>query len=207
MQRGAVLCGAVKLHAILARIACAGYDAWDAGNLCFLHKRVILFGDRPFHARSLKHLHKFRALQRKLGVFSALVFHLHGWDGMRRKPFKILFRVACVDNHEVVRIAVLVNEHIVHRSAVLIADHGIPAAAGGHGCDVIGKHILQIRECTFTAYPQFAHMRNVKQPADCFVFFQNGGILHRQRPASEIDHLAAERNMHIIQGSFFQRIH
>ena len=129
---------------------------------------------------------------------------------MRLKPLKILIRVARVDHDEVFRIAVFVNEHIVHRAAILIAEHGISAAAGRHSSDVVGEHGLQIGKRIFAAHKQLTHVGNIEQAAAFphgFVFFQDGRILHRQRPAAEIDHLAAQGDVNIIQGCFFQRIH
>jgi hypothetical protein len=115
---------------------------------------------------------------------------------------EILVLVGGVDAEEVVVVGNLVDQDVVDEAAVVVEQAGVVGLSGFQFGDRVGRHVIREPAGFGAADLDFAHMADVEDAGrgtHCVVLFDDAGVLDGHVPASEIDHLGAQRAMDGIQ--------
>ena len=132
------------------------------------------------------------------------------------QPFDDLLAIARVDDEQMVAAArgVLqtIEQHVVEDSAPLVGDERVANLARLHVADAARQQsVEEVADVdaggSGAVEAESSHVGDVEQSdggTDGGMFIGDRGVLHRHRPAGEVDHSAAVRSVPVVQGSASQ---
>mmetsp|Transcript_22506 Transcript_22506/g.59138 ORF Transcript_22506/g.59138 Transcript_22506/m.59138 type:complete len:468 (-) Transcript_22506:27-1430(-) len=209
---GAGALGNRNLEAVLAGVAAAADEAIDPTDRERLgghesHLREV------FRHEALQHLRRLGALEREDAIVRQSLQRnvaasrdelVHVLLEVR----EVLLLVARVDHHVEV-VASVGDDAIVDDAAVLVRDHRERAHPLGQSLQVSAAHLLHEGDAVGAPQDDAEHVRHVEEtgvrPAVQVRIDDARRILHGHVPSTERHHLAAQRDMRLVERRLTQR--
>lgn len=197
---------AVEFVAVLAGVAGLGDDAGDFGDLAFLDKRIVFFGDRGRVGELCEDVAGAGTLERDLRPVVRRILEQDRAREVIPHPGDVLLAVCGVDHdHEPFGVEP-VDDEIVDDAPVFIAHRAVADLTVGHGGEVVGHQAVEVRQCVRAGKEDFAHVRDVEEAGlltHRHVFGDHaGGVLDGEKIARERDDFPAERHMAVVKRRF-----
>ena len=196
-----------QFAAIFARVASAADDAAVTGDARLDAVIVFKLRERRFHQR-LQPFDGPRPLNGDHGPIDSDVRHrdVRGCRDLGLDKVDNLCAVAGVDDHQPVRsgrrVRQAIDEHIVQNATIVAGDERVADLAGLLLGGATSDERIQKRASPRAVKSQATHVRDVKQPrrgARGRMLGDDRRVLHRHRPAREIDHSPAVRGVPTVQ--------
>ena len=197
----------VDLKPVLAGIAGAGEDAVHPLYPAIKPSGVVFFRDLFGPGDLFQHLLGVGPLQGDLGDLIRDILQPGTFGQMSAHPLKILLAVGGVHHNEIFLFALFVNQKVIHHAAGLVAHGAVAGPAQAHAVVGIGEQPVQTFQGRSAGEQELAHMGNIKDAAGGSHRLVLGNdplpVLHRQDIAPKGNHLAARRQVRLIQRCFF----
>ena len=187
------------LEPVLAGVAAARDPAGSPAD----RGRHGVHEGEPARARAqpAEHLCRARPLQREQGAVSQLLDRVLRLERLAQVG-EVGGAAPGIGDHEQT-LGHAAGDQVVERAAPIVGEYGVAQAALGEARDVARHQALESLGRAGTVDQRLGHVRDVEQrrggAAVPVLGHDAGRVLHRQRPAGEVDELAAKLHVQVVQ--------
>ncbi len=200
---------AKNLEAILSRVASACdvvLGAVDAHGEDFIPRRASV----PAAEELVEKLRRTGSLDGQSRKFRTAVhqFQARLAGAMLLQPCEILLDFRGIHHQQKFGVGQPVNDQVINDAARFIQQESVLALANSQSRHAIRQDALEPLRGAGTAREELPHVRNIKDAErgpHGLMLLQNATVLHRHRPAAEIDHACAQRHVLRVQRSLAKR--